>query len=440
MPVVSKIFERIMEKQIKSFVEKHLSPFLCGFRKGYNTQYALTVMIEKWKKYLDKNEGIAGAILMDLSKAFESINHELLIAKREAYAFNQSALAILLSYLQERWHRTKINTTFSTWLEILSGVPQESILGPLLFNIYINDLFFQFVNTHTCNFADDTSLSAFGTNLKDVLFNLEYDTQSSMIWFEKNIMKLNHDKCHFLISGNIKEHLWAKVGNELIWESAEEKLLGVTIDKNLNFNSHLAKLCKKVGQKVTALARIVKLLPFSKRRIILKTFIESQFSYCPLVWMFCSKQMNRKINHVHERALRLVYRDFNSTFEELLNRDKSVSIHHRNIHQVAIEMYKVKNNLSLPFMQELFDYRGCGRTTRMGDKFGRPNVNKVYKGENSLRNFGPIVWNTMLPKKLKECSSLAQFKSSIKSWIPNNCPCRLCTCRIKDLGLIQVFS
>ena len=150
--------------------------------------------------------------------------------------------------------------------------------------------------------------------------------------------------------------------------------------------------------------------------------------------------MNRKINHVHERALRLVYRDLNSTFEELLNRDKSVSIHHRNIHQVAIEMYKVKNNLSLPLMQELFDYRGCGRTTRMGDKFGRPNVNKVYKGENSLRNFGPIVWNTMLTKKLKECSSLAEFKSSIKSWIPNNCLCRLYTCRIKDLGFIQVFS
>ena len=186
---------------------------------------------------------------MDLSKAFDTINHELLIAKFEAYGFNQSAFAILLSYLRERWHRTKINTTFSTWLEILSGVPQGSILGPLLFNIYINDPFFQFVNTHTCNFDDDTSISAFGTNLKDVLINIEYDAQSSMIWFENNFMKLNHDKCHFLISGNIKEHLWAKVGNELIWESAEEKLLGVMIDKNLNFNSHLAKYVKKLVRK-----------------------------------------------------------------------------------------------------------------------------------------------------------------------------------------------
>ena len=246
-------------------------------------------------------------------------------------------------------------------------------MGPLLFNIYINDLFYQLINSHTCHFADDTTLSAFGTNLEDLLYNLEYDTLSTVVWFENNYMKLNQDKCHLLISGNVTEHLWAKVGDELIWESAEEKLLGVTIDKNLNFNSHLNTLCKKVGKKVSALARIVRILPFHQRRIILKAFIDSQFSYCPLVWMFCSKKMNKKINHVHERALRLVYNDHRTPFDELLKNDKSVSIHHRNIHNVAIEMYKVKNKLSPPFIQEIFEYKGFGRTTRMGDKFIRPH-------------------------------------------------------------------
>ena len=103
--------------------------------------------------------------------------------------------------------------------------------------------------------------------------------------------------------------------------------------------------------------------------------------------MFCSKEMNKKINHVHERALRLVYNDYSTPFEELLKNDKSVSIHHRNIHNVAIEMYKVKNKLSPPFMQEFFKHMGYGRKTRMGDKFTRPKINKVFKGENSLRNF-----------------------------------------------------
>ena len=249
-------------------------------------------------------------------------------------------------------------------------------------------------------------------------------------------MKLNEDKCHFIIAANTNEHLWLKVGNELIWESSEEKLLGVTIDKNLNFNAHLSILCNKVQQKVSALARVVKFIPFEKKRILLKTFIESQFSYCPLIWMFCSRTMNRKINHIHERALRLVYNDYIKSFDELLKKDNTVSIHHRNIQYVAIEMYKVMNNLSPQIMKDIFE-KSDDNHTRIGKKFIRPKVNTVYKGENSLRNFGPVVWNNMLPNKFKSCSSLIEFKKEIKSWIPDNCPCRLCRNYINGLGFIN---
>ena len=150
LPVVSKIFERIMHKQMSLYVDNFLSPYLCGYRKGFSTQQALPSLIEKWQNIWDK-KGYGGAVLMDLSNAFDTLNHDLLIAKLHAYGFTKESLKLIKSYLTNRWQRTKVNTNFSSWTELLIGVQQESVLGSLLFNIYINDLFYITEMINVCN-------------------------------------------------------------------------------------------------------------------------------------------------------------------------------------------------------------------------------------------------------------------------------------------------
>jgi hypothetical protein len=127
------------------------------------------------------------------------------------------------------------------------------------------------------------------------------------------------------------------------------------IDKYIKFDKHLTDICKKARGKVTALSRLVNIVPMDRKRILMKSFIESQFSFCPLVWMFClSRELNKRINRIHERGLRIVYRDYTSSFSELLAKDESVCIHHRNIQRVALEMFKVKHDLCPELTKDIF--------------------------------------------------------------------------------------
>ena len=212
---------------------------------------------------------------MDLSKAFDTINHELLIAKLHAYGFSTDALEVLLSYLQDRWQRVKINTTFSSWTQLLQGVPQGSVLGPILFNIYINDIFFALKGVDICNFADDTTPYVCDSNLKSVLETLEHNSELAIAWFEMNYMKLNTDKYHLLILGNTNEQMWAKLDRDMVWDRTDVKPLGIILDNYVKFDKHVSNICSKANRKLNALTRVAKFLPFKKRLILFKAFIRS---------------------------------------------------------------------------------------------------------------------------------------------------------------------
>ena len=316
----------------------------------------------------------AGILLTDLSKAFDCINHELLIAKLHAYGFSFESLTFIQSYLTNRIQRVKINSSFSEYSNVESGVPQGSISGPLFFNIFICDLFFDDIDIDLANYADDTTPYAYDLELDKVIESLEKNIDKLFHWFSDNFLKANPDKCHLLI--NTDENVALKIKNETITNSSNEKLLGILFNNKFDFDEHVTSLCRKASQKLNALARVAQYTNLAQRRLIMNAFIFSQFGYCPLVWMFHSRKLNNRINNIHKHALRIIYRDYESTFQQLLKKNKSVSIHQRNLQILATEIFKTGNGLNPVIMEDVFKFKNLAYNFRNAET-RRSNVNST---------------------------------------------------------------
>ena len=344
LPLQSKVYERVIYNQFSEYSNNFLNEVLCGFRKVDSAHHALFKLLQSWKKSLDCR-GFVGTILMDLSKAYDCTPHEWLIAKLHCYGVNNATLKLLLDYLINHKQRTKIGSSFSSWHDTDTCVLQRSILGPLLFNTFINDLVFSIKKSEVCNFADNNTLSS-NKDLDHVFNNLYYDLNNVLDWFKFNSLKANPDKFQFMVLGAKKNKSFSiNIRGMNIASKHEVILLGITIDHELKFNKRIEDLWKRASFKLHALRRIRKYLGIGKARI----FIESHFNYAPLIWMFGSKMAINKICKLYYRTLKVVYNEndksheelleINKSHEELLEINKSASIHHRHLQFLAIEVY-----------------------------------------------------------------------------------------------------
>ena len=385
LPVFSKIFEKVFETQLSDFFDTIFNPFLCAFRRGHGCQTTLLRLLEDWREALDKNYYIA-SVLMDLSKAFDCLPHAILLDKLSVYGVSDNSVSLLKSYLSNRKQQIKVNSVLSNWADIHKGVPQGSILGPLLFNVFINDIFLFIKDSSLYNYVDDNTLS-FGSPDFDLLIStLEYDSNHLIEWFKINKMQANPDKFQVLAVGKktYEKRPTINIQNfELTCEDSV-KLIGIEIDYQLNFDTHISTICRKASQQLNIIKRLGPYLNRLSKLTIFHTFILSNFNFCPLAWHFCTEKNSKKIEKVQERALRFVYEDYNSSYDDLLKKAKVPSLQIRRMRTMVLETFKIMNKLSPSCLHSLVHLRNSKYYFRYNNILDIPQVRTSRYGKKHL--------------------------------------------------------
>ena len=422
LPVFSKMLERIIYNRLYSYLNSNnlLYKKQFGFRKNHSTEHAIVELVDEISRKFEKNEYVLG-VFIDLSKAFDTVNHNILLRKLESYGIRNINHKLLTNYLSNRKQFIFYNNKRTNVLNIICGVPQGSILGPLLFLIYINDLATSCERLMTLMFADDTNIF-FSHKDTNVLFEvMNSEIQSLNQWLIYNKLSLNTKKCKYTIffpkrKSNLlpKQLPDLKLSNFIISRETSIKFLGILLDENLTWKHHNKMIENKVSKSIGIMYKARLILNRRSLKFIYFSFIHSYINHANIAWGSTNKSKLMHLYRQQKHASRIIFsKDKFTHAKPLLQSLNILNVYQINIHQTLIFMFKITNNTAPSSFQHKFKVRNLTYNMRSASNYNK-EFKKTKLGQFSITYRGPHLWNNLTFLREKELPSVYLFKKAIK--------------------------
>ena len=428
---LSKILEKvILNRLLLHFEQNNLNEvYQSAYKKFHSTETALIKVFNDIACDLDKRNVVLQSLL-DLSAAFDTIDHEIMVSRLElSFGIKGTALAWFRSYLSLRRQSVQVGSVFSENALLKYGVPQGSVLGPILFTLYTTPLsnIFQKYNIDYHLYADDSQLykGCKFDYLDKIKEQNEHCIEDVKIWMDSNKLKLNNDKTELIVFKNkhqIKDHIDETICiNDIeIQSSCVIKNLGVIFDEDLSMTSHVKNVCKSITFQLGKISSIRKFITTDVTKTLVTSLILSRFDYCNSLFCSMTSENIDKLQLLQNHAARLIFgKKKRDHITPILIKLHWLPIHQRIKYKVALLCFKCIHNLAPIYLQNLLEIYTPSRCLRSSnDNFLLKKVSMQYKsyGEKSFSFYGPIVWNS-LPFDLRSTSQLSTFKKQLKTFL-----------------------